>query len=194
MDTPLEIAFHNTEPSEALEAKIRDRAEKLHRYFNHINSVHVIVDMPHRSQHNKLAYHVTVEVRVPGKEIVVSRDPGAGDHFDPYLAVRDAFDAMDRRLEGFSQTVRGDVKTLDTLPQGRILRLFPDYGFIETTDGQEIYFHRNAVQNDGFDALEKDQTVELSIIHGADNGMGPQATLVRPIGQMQMSDEVPSRT
>lgn len=193
MDSPLEIAFHNTESSDALEARIRDRAEKLHRYFKHINSVHVIVDVPHRSQHNKLSYHVTIEVRVPGKEIVVSRDPGAGDHFDPYLAVRDAFDAMDRRLEAFSQTVRGDVKTLDALPQGRIRSLFSDYGFIETTDGQEIWFHRNAVLNDGFDDLSRDQTVELSIIEGADNGMGPQATMVRPIGQLQMNAEVPTR-
>lgn len=193
MDSPLEIAFLNTESSAALEAKIRERAEKLHRYFKHINSVHVVVDMPHRSQHNRLAYHVTVEVRVPGKEIAVSRDPGAGDHFDPYLAVRDAFDAMDRRLESFSQTVRGDVKTLEGLPQGRIRRLLPDYGFIETTDGQDIYFHRHAVLNEGFDDLEVDQTVELSIIEGADNGMGPQATMVRAIGQLQMNEEVPTR-
>ena len=194
MDMPLEIAWHNAERSEQLESRIRERVDKMHRYFKHINSVHVVVEVPHRSQHAKKAYRVRVETRVPGDELVVSQDPGArGQHYDPYLAVRDAFDAMDRQLEQFSQTVRGDVKTLTTQPQGRVVRKFAEYGFIEMTDGQEIWFHEASVVEGRFADLEVGDSVELTV--APDEGAaGPQASMVRPIGGMQMSDEVPSRS
>ena len=192
MDMPLEIAWHNTEHSEALEAKIRDRVEKMHRFFAHIISCSVAVEVPHRSQHNKHAFHVRVEVRVPDAELVVSHDPGAdGAHFDPYIAVRDAFDAIDRQLETHSQKVRGEVKTLQGPPQGRVIRKFPDYGFIETTDGQEIFFANTAVVDGSFDKLQTGDPVELSLAEG-EGAMGPQASMVRPITAMRMSDEPPS--
>jgi ribosome-associated translation inhibitor RaiA len=41
MQTPLEISFHNMERSEAVEAKIRQRVEKLEKYFDRITSCHV---------------------------------------------------------------------------------------------------------------------------------------------------------
>ncbi|MGG7643191.1 HPF/RaiA family ribosome-associated protein [Rhodovulum sp. YNF3179] len=192
MDIPLEIAYHNTDQSDALDAKIRERVDRLHRFFSHINSVRVAVEVPHRSQHNPLAYHVRIEVRVPDKELVISHDPGDdGAHFDPYLTVRDAFNAMERRLESHSQKVRGDVKALHGPSQGRVLRLFPDYGFIETTGGREIYFHRNAVIDDGFGALEAGTPVELSIAD-TESEVGPQATMVRAISALRMEDEPPS--
>lgn len=186
MDVPLEIAFHNTESSEPLERRIRERVERMHRRFSRINSCRVVVEVPHRSQAKALAYHVRIETRVPGRELVVSKDPGLyGAHFDPYVMVRDAFDAMERQLEQHSQEVRGEVKTHHVPPQGRVLRLFPDYGFIATTDGREIYFHRNSVIDGRFEDLEEDAPVELSLIDG-ESPMGPQATTVRPIGGMKL--------
>lgn len=194
MDQPLEIAWHNTEPSEGVEARIRDRVEKMHRYFSHITSVHVVVEVPHRSQAHKLGYRVRVEARVPGTELVASKSPDdSGDHFDPYLAVRDAFDAMDRQLENFSQKVRGEVKTLEGPPQGRVVRKFPEYGFIETLTGEEIWFSETAVVQGSFADLEVGDTVELTIAAG-EGAMGPQASMVRPIGAMELSGEIPSRT
>ncbi len=193
MDAPLEIAWHNVDNSEPLEARIRERVEKMHRYFSHINSVHVAVDMPHRSQGGAKAYHVRIEVRVPGDELVVSHDPGAtGAHYDPYITVRDAFDAMDRQLEAFSQKIRGDVKTLDGPPQGRVVRKFAEYGFIEMTDGQEIWFNPAAVVSGSFDELKVGDGVELTVAEG-EGAMGPQASMVRPIGRMELKGEIPSR-
>ena len=193
MDMPLEIIWHHIERSDALEARIRERVDKLHRYFDHINSVHVSVDMPHRSQHNAHDYHITVEVRVPGTELVVSRDPGdKRAHYDPFIAVRDAFDAMDRQVEAFSQRVRGDVKTLEGPPQGRVVRKFAEYGFVEMTDGQEIFFAPAAVVQGSFETIEVGQSVELTVAEG-EGAMGPQASMVRPIGRMELEGEVPSR-
>jgi ribosome-associated translation inhibitor RaiA/cold shock CspA family protein len=191
MDIPLEIAWHNTGKSEALESKIRARVDKLHRYFNHINSCRVVVDVPHRSPNSAKRFHVRIEVRVPDREIVVSRDPGDNeDHYDPDIAIRDAFDAMDRRLESHSQQVRGQVKTLDRPPQGRVRGLFDTYGFIEMLDGQEIFFSHTAVVDGRFEDLEAGAPVELTIstLEGPE---GPQASMVRQISDLQMEDEPP---
>ncbi len=192
MDAPLEIAFDNMDSSEALERKVRERVDRLNRHYSFINSCHVAVAVPHRNPAAKpREYHVRVEVRVPEKELVVSRDPGdVRAHFDPYIAVRDAFDAMERQLEQFSQKLRRDVKTHPAPLQGRVLRLFRDHGFIATTDGREIYFHRNAVVDDRFDELKPEAPVELALVHG-ESPMGPQATTVRPIRPMEFVPEPP---
>ncbi|SDE84291.1 HPF/RaiA family ribosome-associated protein [Limimaricola pyoseonensis] len=192
MDTPLEIAFHNMQSSDGLEQRIRTRAAKLERFHDHITSCHVVVEVPHKSQGGHKGYHVRIECRVPGKELVVSQDPGQGDKHDPYAAVNDAFYAMERRLEHAAQKKQGEVKAHDGPPQGRVRQLFSEYGFIETLDGRDIWFHKASVIEDGFEKLEKDMPVELSIVDDGPNGMGPQATSVRPIGRMQMNGEVPS--
>lgn len=185
MDIPLEIAFHNVEKSESLERLIRERVERLHRRFNHINSCRVAFEAPHRSASDRpRGYHVRIDTRVPGKELVISRDPGHRDHFTPQMAVRDAFDAMERRLEQFSQEVRGDVKSHDGPLQGRVARTFDDHGFISAADGREIYFHRNSVVDGRFDALVQGDPVELSVAVG-ESPIGPQATTVRPIGSWE---------
>lgn len=186
MDVPLEIAFRNTDHSEALERRIRERVEKMHRYFSRINSCHVVVEAPHRGQTKAKGFHVRIETRVPDAELVVSHDPGERkEHHDPYIAVRDAFDAMDRKLEQHSQKVRGEVKSHEGPPQGVISRLYHDHGFVETPDGQDIYFHRNAVVDADFDELAKGGAVELAVMEG-ESPMGPQASTVRPIPKMRL--------
>lgn len=191
MDVPLELAFHNMEPSEAIEQKARARVERLHRYFSPINSVRVGIEVPHRSQAHALTYHVRIQVGVPGKELVVSRDPGDHNlHFDPLLAIRDSFDAMERQLEAHARKSRGEVKRHEPRLQGHIRRLVHDHGFIATNDGREIYFHRNAVIGKDFDQLETGAPVELEVAYG-ESPEGPQATTVRPIGKMAYTPEPP---
>ena len=66
------------------------------------------------------------------------------------------------------------------------MRLFPEHGFIATTDGRELYFHANTVVgNGGFDALEEGAPVEVRTIHG-ESPHGPQATTVTPIRPQQL--------
>lgn len=189
MQVPLEIAFHNCQKSEALEQKVRERVEKLHRYFDRIISCRVVFEVPHRSQAHPLGYHMRIEVHVPDKELVVSHGPSAPeDRFKPGVVVREAFDAMERQLEEHSRKRRGEVKTLNQPLQGRVLRRFDNHGFIATTDGREIYFHRNALVDGEFDRLEADQPVELELMEG-ESPMGPQATTVKTIGRMQFNPE-----
>ena len=179
MDQPLEIAFHEMDASPALRQRIQERADRMERHYPHITSAHVVVEPDARSAKGTTAFRVRVEARVPGKELVSSR-AGNGDHHDPYQAVNDAFDAMDKQLDHFRASQRGEVKAHDGPPAGRIRQVFSDYGFVETTDGQDVWFHRASVENDGFDALKPGDPVELSISAVGNEGMGPQASSVRP--------------
>ena len=126
---------------------------------------------------------------MPEREIVISGDPGdRKDHFDPNLTIRDAFDAMERRLEAHSQKMRGETKILSGPPQGVVVRKFDEYGFVRMSDGQEIYFAPNAVLNEGFGALSVGSPVELSVAEG-EGAMGPQASMVRPISEVSLESE-----
>lgn len=192
MQVPLEIVFRNLDSSDFLEARIRERADRLNRFFGRIVGCRVALSVPHRSPHHPLQYHVRIEVSVPEKRLVVSNDPGdMTEHFDAHVAIRDAFDAMEKQLEAHSQKIRGDVKAHDVPPQGEVRRLFRDHGFIATTDGREIYFHRNSVTNVAFEDLSEGDPVELAIAEG-ESPAGPQASTVRRIGPMELRERARS--
>jgi cold shock CspA family protein len=55
-----------------------------------------------------------------------------------------------------------------------------DYGKIGTTDGREIFFHRNSVIEADFDALSEGMEVRFNEQMG---DQGPKATTVHLIGK-----------
>jgi cold shock CspA family protein/ribosome-associated translation inhibitor RaiA len=183
MMIPLQITFRDFESSEAVEARIRKRAEALNRFAPHLTACRVIVEAPHRHHQKGKLYHVRVECTLPGHDIVVSREghdqPG---HSDVYVAIRDAFDAAKRELEDRVRLLRGATKTHEVAPHGRIVRLFPhmDYGMIQTPDGREIYFHRNSMIGASFDELREGIEVRFVEQEGEN---GPQASSVRLVGR-----------
>ena len=100
MQQPLRITFREMESSPAIEADIRTKAEALDRFADDIIGCHVVVEAPHRHHHRGRVYHVRIDIKVSGAEIVVSRDPADNHaHEDVYVAIRDAFDAARRQLE-----------------------------------------------------------------------------------------------
>lgn len=108
---PIQIVFQNLEPSPAIEAAIRERAEKLHRFYDRIMSCHVVVEVPHKRHRQGKLYAVRIEVTVPDDTLLVTRDPAQDHaHEDVYVSIRDAFDAMRRQLEEFARKRRGEVK------------------------------------------------------------------------------------
>jgi len=183
MQVPLQISFRDMEPSAAVEDKIRERAAKLDRYYERIMGCRVVVEAPHRRHHQGKLYHVRVDLTVPQGELVVSREPvDHHAHEDVYVAIRDAFDAAQRRLADYARRQRGDIKVREAPPVVRVSRLFPTegYGFIATPDGREIYFHRNSVVNDAFDRLQAGSEVQYVEEQGE---KGPQASTVRLVGK-----------
>ncbi|MBV6519027.1 MAG: 30S ribosomal protein S30 [Candidatus Brocadia sp.] len=172
MILPLQITSRNLELTEAIESNIREHAEKLDKYYSRITSCRVMVEaLPHRS-----LYNLRIDITVPGAEIVVKLDPNK----DLYLAIRDAFRDICRKLEDFARRQRGDVKQHAEALRGLIKTLFSDqgYGFLATMDGREIYFHEHSVKNYEFKHL----TVGMEVRFAEEMGeKGPQATYVKVI-------------
>ena len=178
MMLPLQITFRNMPRSGAVEQAIRDRAERLDRFCRHIMGCRVVVETRHR-QHQGNLYHVRIDLTLPGREIVVGRERALHRTYeDVYVAIRDAFNSAGRRLEDFVRRDDMRVKAHEPAPHGRIARLVREegYGFIGTTDGREIYFHRNSLLNAGFDRLEEGDPVRF---HEEAGEKGPQASTVR---------------
>lgn len=190
MPSWLQITFRNIDASPAVEAKIRERARELEQFFDRIVSCRVVIEAPNRRRHGDL-YHIRVDLKVPGHEIVVKRDPPEHHaHEDIYVAVRDSFDAVRRQLEDHVRRQRGDVKAHDVPAHGHIASLIAerDYGFINASDGTEVYFHRNAVANGGFEKLRVGDEVRFSL-HSGEGEKGPQASAVVPIGKHHLPPE-----
>lgn len=184
MQIPLQISFRNMDPSDAVSARVRERVTQLEKYCEHIISCRVMIDEPHRRHHTGNLFHVRIDIKVPGKELVVDRDPSQHTaHKDAYVAIRDAFDAAERELQTYVRTRRHEIKTPVLPPHAWISRLFrnEDYGFISTQDGREIYFHRNSVLNQRYDSLEIGTEVRFSEEMGE---AGPQASSVDLVGKM----------
>jgi ribosome-associated translation inhibitor RaiA len=88
------------DPSPALEARVRDHVEYLEHICDRITSCHVVIDAPHRHHHKGVLYQARIQMRVPGREIIVNgQGPHDHAHEDPYVALRDAFVAAERQIE-----------------------------------------------------------------------------------------------
>ncbi len=173
MRLPLQVTFRNIPSSEAIEAHISEKAAKLDRFYDRIMSCRVVVDSSQQRQRQGKLYGVRIDITVPRKELAVTRE----ENEDVYIAIRDAFDIASRRLEQHARRERGDVKIHHEPLGGRIIRLFPDehYGFIQTPDEREIYFHRNSILNEEFDRLKVGAEVTFVEEQGKE---GPQAARV----------------
>jgi ribosomal subunit interface protein len=173
MKLPLQITVRNVSLSEVAKADIHKKVAKLDSFYDRIMSCRVVVEAPHRHHHQGVLYNVRIDMTVPGGELVVKREP----HEDIYVAIRDAFDAVQRQLKDYVRRQRGDVKAHDTVAHARVDKLFPEegFGFLETVDGREIYFHRNSVLRGSFDLLEVGTEVRFAEEEGE---QGPQASTV----------------
>ena len=201
MILPVQIVFRNVQPSEAVEARIREEAAKLDKFYDRIMSCRVAVEAVHQRLEHGNPYHIRIDLTIPGAELVVKQEPSLhkptqqvheervpkdfaveGPHQDVYVAIHDAFDEMRRELEDYARRQRGGVKQHDPTPHAVVSKLFPEegYGFLETFDGREIYFHKNAVLNEAFDRLEVGQEVAFAEEMGE---KGPQASTVKLVGK-----------
>jgi len=129
--------------SAAVAARVQEEANKLDKYFDRITSCRVIVEAQHRHHQRGGLFHIRVELRVPGKELVVAHEPMLNHeertelhkhleieapHKDVYVAIRDAFSAMRRQLRDYVRCLRHDVKKHYPAAHGKIRRHFPKQG------------------------------------------------------------------
>jgi ribosome-associated translation inhibitor RaiA len=181
MQVPLQITFRDVAVPEILENYIRERAAKLDGICENLISCRVVLEAPHQHKQKGHLYHATIEVTLPGETIVVNREPDLHQaHQDMQVVMRDAFNAVQRQLREAVTRRKGQVKTHESTPQGRITVLFPleDYGRILGADGADLYFHRNSVLNMDFANLKEGMAVHYASEQG---DAGPQASWVRVV-------------
>ena len=183
MQIPLQITFRNLKRSPAVEAEVREHAERLDKFYDRIMSCRIVIEERHKHHHRGNHFHVSLDVTVPGSELVASREPDEHHRYtDVHVAIRDAFDSMRRQLEDFARRHDQQLKVHATPPHGRIVELNPeeDYGRIETPDGRLVYFHRNSVIGADFNELKIGTEVRF---HEEAGERGPQASTVHLVGK-----------
>jgi cold shock CspA family protein/ribosome-associated translation inhibitor RaiA len=183
MQLPLQITYRNVPQSDAVEAKIRKRAEKLDKLFGRIMSCRVAVESPERRHRQGKRYQVRIDLTVPGAELVANREPDEHHAYeDIYVAIRDSFDAIERKLLEYVDQLQGEVKQAVKAPHAWVRELDQEkgFGFIETQEGRRVYFHMNSVLNNAFDRLKVGTEVRFTEEQGE---KGPQASTVDLIGK-----------
>ena len=153
--------------------KIEGELARLQKHY--LNPIlHVRVEIIGTAHHRHGAFEIRLVAGVPGDTLTVSRQ---GEYVLPLIV--EALEVLDRRLEEDSQIRQQKVKAHEEFARhGKIVRLFPekDFGFLETPDGLEVYFHAHAVKKGRFDSLTPGQAVKFAWEEGE---KGPQATWVR---------------
>lgn len=173
MQIPLQITMRDMDRSDALDTAIQEHAAKLEQFHSRITRCRVTVEQVSKYHQQGRHFAVKIELRVPGRELVATRDHDE----DVFIALRDAFDSAKRQLEEAARELRGDVKVHAPALRGTIARMRLDegYGFIETSDGRELYFSRDNVVHPPFEHLEPGTAVQFIEELAAE---GPQAKRV----------------
>lgn len=184
MQVPLDISFENAEPSEAIRAEIEKQAKRLEKFHDRITSCNVVVIAPQTRHRKGDLFKIDIRIAMPEhKDILVTKTHGdTVEHEHVVVAIKDAFGAAQRQIEDAVREMRGQVKPHEAEGHGRVSKFVAgdDYGFIETTDGREVYFHRNSLLDNKFDHL----TVGSEVRFVEEMGVkGPQASTVRLVGK-----------
>jgi cold shock CspA family protein len=169
------------DPTTSAEAKIRERIRHLERSHGRIISCRVKIEAPHHHSHHGKIFQVSIGVRVPGGEVAVSNVHELNHaHEDLMVAVRDSFDAAERKLEDLVRYMDPRrTKPHPSVGQGAVARMMKEegYGFIETSDGREFYFDRDSLTAGAWETLTPGTEVRFT---ERDGEKGPFATAVSP--------------
>lgn len=188
----VQIVFRGMPPSDAVRARIEERAARMKRLDGRATSMHVVVQAANRNHRHGNLFEVRLQARYPGVEIDVGDASQANE--DVFAAIADTFDAAERQ---FDATLRRQdhLRALNGVPvQGRITRLQPQsaYGFIETDAGEEVYFHERNVVNGNFYEFETGDAVLVAFEHRPPDALASElalhATSVRPLTKHHLSD------
>ncbi|MFP4126400.1 MAG: HPF/RaiA family ribosome-associated protein [Alphaproteobacteria bacterium] len=187
-----EIIFKNIDVSPALEARIRERIDRLERFHHGIVGCRVVVREAHRSPASgKNPLRLDLEVRIPGDVLHTGGEAEIRETKDNTgnLVTR-VFEAMERQLDGVVARGKRRVKAHTADHEiGVVTRLFASqgYGFVQVGEGPELYFTENVLQGLSMADLVEGMPVVVSRAHD-DGPMGPLANAVRRLGD---SDRMP---
>ena len=184
MQTPAEIEYQGMTASPKVQADIAKHVADLEQRFGRVTACRVVLKAPGGHHRTGGLYEVNIRLALPdGREVNVDRTAQADErHSDLDFALNDAFKRARRQLQDRVRGLQGQVKHHEGPPIGTVVRLDPsgEFGFLETNDGQEIYFHRNSVLDDAFARLAVGSRVTFAEEAGE---KGPQASTVKMLGK-----------
>jgi hypothetical protein len=99
MQVPVQVTFKGLPVNDEIERACVQHAQGLEK-FGRITSCRVVIDQPHHHKKHGNLFDVRIDLRIPGKEIAVSRTPPEhtkSEHAD--VALREAFDEARRQLQ-----------------------------------------------------------------------------------------------
>ena len=184
METRPEIDFQGMEPSPPIRVDVARHVAQLEDRFGRITACRVVIKGPGQHHRNGGPYEIHIHLTLPhSKDVSVAQTAQKDErHADINFALNDAFKRARRQLQDRVKRLQREVKHHEPAPAGKVARIDPsgEFGFIETPDGREIYFHRNSVLNDTFGRLKTGTPVAYAEEQGE---KGPQASTVRPMGK-----------
>jgi len=149
MQTPVEIDVQGVIATPRIQAAIEAHVAGLEERFGRVTACRVVLKGPSGHHHAGGPYEVNIRLALPdGREVNVARTPDADErHADLDFALNDAFKRARRQLQDHVRRLQSQVKQHEPAPIGTVVRIDPSgvFGFIETDDGRELYFHRNSV-------------------------------------------------
>ncbi len=187
-----EITFKNMDVSPTLDARLRERIDRLERFHHGIIGCRVVVQEAHKSPASgKNPLRIDLEVEIPGDFLHSSGEEEIREVKDETgnLVTR-VFEAMEHQLDAAVARNKRQVKAHAADHEiGRVTRLFPGqgYGFVQVGEGPELYFTENVLHGLAMAELEEGSRVVVTRAHD-DGPMGPLANAVRRLGD---SDRMP---
>ena len=94
MYSNVDVVFRDIDTSPALTETILKKFEKLSRFSDSIIRSRVVLDSPHNHKHKGKMFRASIELGLKGKPLKISHD-----HESVHVAVRDAFNAAERKLK-----------------------------------------------------------------------------------------------
>ncbi len=161
MQTPIQVTFRDIPHHRKLITHIEEKAQKFEHFSDDIIHCKIVVT------HKKL-YDVHIIMKVPDKELVVTHNENA----DLFASFQKAYDQMVVQLETYQQKRHQQVKAHPTLIFGTVVRIFEHFGFIESLEGVEYYFHADHLSTKKFKQLKPGTKVHFVEAYGHE---GPQA-------------------
>src|SRR5450830_1243672 len=184
MQTPVEIEYQGMQARPQIQAALAKHIADLEQRFGRVTACRVVLKAPGGHHRTGGLYEVNIRLSLPdGREVNVERTAQADErHSDLDFAINDAFKRARRQLQDQVRELQGQVKHHENLPVATVVRLDPsgEFGFIETSDGGEIYFHRNSVLDDDYSRLAVGSRVTYAEEMGE---KGPQASTVKLMGK-----------
>jgi cold shock CspA family protein/ribosome-associated translation inhibitor RaiA len=186
MQTPVEVDFQGIAATPKIQAAIDAHVARLEERFGRVTACRVVLKGPGAHHQTGGLYEVNIRLALPGgREVNVARTPNADErHSDLAFALNDAFKRARRRLQDHVRRLQNNVKQHEAPPIATVVRIDPsgDFGFLESADGREIYFHRNSVLDER-KLLEVGARVSFAEEMGE---KGPQASTVKLLGKHKL--------